>query len=154
MVTRKSAEKDAPSAEVEATAPDWSIVKDFIDVEAMVNNYGLNVISSAELFGDGATLMEKEQLINVPFKVLEWRMVKDKKTGREYVTVLAMANIGGVAAKIRFNDGSTGVKEQLEKVLAEYGQIVIECRNGLRRSDYTFTNDKGGTEAATTYYLA
>lgn len=153
MVARKNEEKQDPSTDVESAVPNWGEAENFIDVQAIADEFGIPTFAGSALFGDGADLMDKQKLVGVPFKILDWRIVLDDKTKREYVTVLAMANLEGRPYKVRFNDGSTGIMAQLKHVNETHGKCIIECRNGLRRSDYTFTNDKGGTEAATTFYL-
>jgi len=52
--------------------------------------------------------------------------------------------------RARFNDGGTGVCEQLRKVSDEMGIVGINVKDGLRRSDYV----KDGVGDATTYYLS
>lgn len=149
MVARKAQETQEPT-EVEKAGPDWSKAQNFIDVESIANEHGLVVLSGSHIFGDGATLVEKDKLVGVPFKILEWHDVEDKETKRTYTTVLAMASRDGAVVKVRFNDGSreSGIRPQLQRVMEEYGPCIIECRMGLRKS--TYTNEHG---AGTTFYL-
>lgn len=159
MVTKASAkyEESEPaqsegSTTVAKSSINWGRVDNLADARQAIAEAGVALLSSSTLFGDGSEFIkEKDKLVGVPFLVLEWRFIMDEDTHREYVNVLVM---NGQGAKARFNDGSTGVYQQLKQVTDEMGVVAIECRGGLRKSDYTFTNDKGETSKAATYYLS
>ena len=150
MVAKKDAGSEAQGAEIERKI-DWGKVDNLADARLLLEqNYGA-VLSSQNVFGDGAEFIkEKDKLVGVPFLVLDWRENTDPATGNKYVNVLIMNATG---SKARFNDGSTGVYAQLKKVHEEYGVIGIECRFGLRKSEYTIEVD-GKPQKASTYYLA
>lgn len=151
MVTRKSEETPAPSDEIAPTVIEWGKITTPADARAALENAYGAVLESSALFGDGAEFIkDKDKLIGIPFMILEWHFVIDKETNREYVNVLVMNQVG---EKARFNDGSTGVRDQLKKVHEEYGIIGIFCKFGLRKSSY-MKEVNGKPEKATTYYLS
>lgn len=152
MVTKKSAEQDsAPSSEVETPAINWGAIDTMQEAHAALETAYGAVLSSSKLFGDGSEFIrDKEKLVGVPLMILDWRFIVDEETGREYVNVLVMNQQGN---KARFNDGSTGVYEQLKSVTDQYGVIGITCKFGLRKSEYTKEVD-GKKEKAVTYYLS
>lgn len=132
------------STEKPATAElDWKTVTNLQDARAAIGN----VVNVADVLGDGSTFFDdKNVFVGKPFLILDWRFIVDEKSGREYVNVLIM---GANGDKARFNDGSTGVYAQIKEIDAQFGKVGVECRNGLRRSDYV----KEGVGEATTYYL-
>lgn len=136
---------DKPAAtETEKAEFDWRTVTNLQDARAALGN----VVNVSDVLGDGSTFFDdKAVLVGKPFLILDWRFIVDQKSGREYVNVLIM---GANGDKVRFNDGSTGVYEQIKKIDAEFGKVGVEVRGGLRRSDYV----KEGIGEATTYYLS
>jgi hypothetical protein len=127
---------------------DWSKVTDLNEARALLGT----VVDASAVLGDGSEFIkDKNLLVGTPFLILEWRFNTDEATDREYVNVLIMNANGD---KARFNDGGSGVYEQLSRVTAEVGQVGIQVKNGLRRSDYTFTGSDGKPGKATTYYLS
>lgn len=162
MVTRasKNAEESAPiegestgetSKDVAVSGIEWGKVDNLADARALLESHYGAVLSSSNLFGDGAEFIkDKNVMVGVAFIILDFRFVVDPDTEREYVSVLVM---NGEGKKARFNDGSTGVYAQLKKVHEEYGVIGITCKNGLRKSDYAVEID-GKKEKAVTYYLS
>jgi hypothetical protein len=159
MVTKASSKSEETnegngqtSAGVSKPAIQWGQIDNLADARNALTNAGVAIIASGVLFGDGSEfIQDKSRLVGVPFLVLDWRFIIDEDTKREYVNVLVMNGQGG---KARFNDGSTGVYQQLKHVTEETGVVAIECRLGLRKSEYTFTNDKNETSKAVTYYLS
>lgn len=139
MVSKREESKGAVEAAI-----NWADITDLNAARAVLGN----VINASDILGDGAEFIEdKNVLVKVPFLILDWKFITDEKSGREYVNVLIMGVDG---TKGRFNDGSTGVYAQLKQVSEQVGKVGIECKHGLRRSDYT----KEGVGEATTYYLA
>lgn len=140
MATKKS------DATAEIAVTDWTTVRTWDDAMAMSSQ----VVAASEVFGDGAQLVKKEDIVGKgDFLILEWREVLDKATLNEYVSVLAM-NRGN--EKFRFNDGSTGIAKQLR----EFGQLAPGQTVYVREmtvSEYT-TEINGKQIQAKTYYLA
>lgn len=134
----------APTAAAEI---DWSKITDLAEARAALGT----VVSASEVLGDGSEFItDKNLLVKSPFLILDWRFVIDEETKREYVNVLIMGTNG---EKARFNDGGEGVYKQLKRVSEESGKVGIQCKSGLRRSDYT-TEVNGKSQKATTYYLS
>lgn len=167
MVTRasKNAEESTPeetpapeagstqekTGEVATQGIAWGQVDNLADARRLLESHYGAVLSTANLFGDGAEFIkDKNLLVGTPMMILDFRFVMDPETEREYVSVLVM---NGNGEKARFNDGSTGVYAQLKKVHEEYGVIGITCKNGLRKSDYAI-DINGKKEKAVTYYLS
>lgn len=140
---------EEPRADI-VVKTDWGTVNSWADVLAMFPE-GLD--TSTEVFGDGSELIEdKSLLIDKPFAVLEFRVVTDKDTLRDYVNVLVMLRDGN--HKVRFNDGSTGVMAQCleyERRTGRNGGIL--CAKGLRVSEYVKDMPDGTKQPAKTYYF-
>lgn len=150
MVTKKSAESEPVSAEI-APAIEWGKIDNPADARRALEAAHGAVLSASTVFGDGSEFIkDKDRMVGVPFIVCDWHFNVDPSTDREYVNVLVMNANGD---KARFNDGSTGVYAQLKKVSEEFGVIGIECKFGLRKSEYEVEID-GKKQKATTYYLA
>ncbi len=94
---------------------------------------------------------DKADLIGVPFVIamLRW----NDTTDGVFVSVMAFKEDG---TKIVFNDGGTGVYQQLQTYVAKHKRDTgIMCPKGLRKSDYMYTDKQTGKERpATTYYIA
>lgn len=144
MVSKSQAAEPSKDA---VPAIDWSKISDLQEARRVLGN----VAKASDVLGDGSEfLSDKNVLVGVPFLVLDWHFIVDEKTNNEYVNVLIMGVDG---SKARFNDGGTGVHDQLKKVSEEIGKIGIDVKNGLRRSDYE-TEVNGKTQKATTYYFS
>lgn len=142
----KSAPKDA-TKDVETPGINWGQVDNLTDARAALGV----VVNISELLGDGSEFIkDKNLLVGSPFLILDWRFNEDA-AGREYVNVLVM---GASGQKARFNDGGTGIYEQIKAIQDECGKVGVEVKGGLRKSDYTFTDSNGKSSAATTFYLA
>ena len=131
--------------------------------EDALNAVGPNVLDSADEIGSGFKVLEdKDELLKIPFLILEWRFNPGKyindlgeKTDFVSITLVTKHN-----EKYILNDGSTGIAAQLRDLTdrtGSYGGLL--CRNGLRVSrDYEvrLPDGKGGekTILGTTYYLA
>ena|SRR5690242_14500122 len=117
------------------------------------------IVEAGHVLGDGFTLINnKGLLVDVPFLAMEWTF-RDGDFGRPYVSVRVVARMpGGAIGKYIFNDGSTGIADQLAKYTKKSGRMGgLMVRQGLRASDYEveLPDGKGGTvmSPATTYYL-
>jgi hypothetical protein len=117
---------------------------------------------TVEAFDGGSewTLIgDKADLVGVPFIIamLRWNDVKNKSgqpTGKQFVSVMAYTKDEG--KKIVFNDGSTGVAQQLSTYVAKHDRDTgILCDKGLRVSEYDYEDPETGiTTRAKTYYIA
>lgn len=107
-------------------------------------------------YGTGFQVADKNTLIGTPMVFLEWRY-----NSGDFGVFVSIAAVTEDGRKIIINDGSSGICKQLQLVTDERvakkhptpcaGLIV---RNGLTRSDYTYTDDKGHEIPAETFYLA
>lgn len=150
MVAKKSAESEPVSGEV-VPSIEWGKIDNPQDARRALEAAHGAVLSSSTVFGDGSEFIkEKDRLVNVPFLILDWHFNMDPATEREYVNVLVMNAAGD---KARFNDGSTGVYAQLKKVTEEFGVVGIECKFGLRKSEYE-VEINGKKQKASTFYIA
>lgn len=110
-------------------------------------------------YGSGFDILEnKDNLIGVPFVVLEWRFTDSQKYSQTFASMVVVDEKNN---KYIVNDGSTGICAQLQMVTQQridqgkaYPQAALICRKGLRRSDYTVEDSQGKELEASTYYLA
>lgn len=101
--------------------------------------------SEWELVGD------KDTLLNRAFIIARLRFTDNEKG--KFVSVCAYAAPDG--KKIVFNDGGTGIYQQLLAFVKKHNRTTgIRCSNGLRVSRYDYTDDEGVTRDAATYYIA
>ena len=133
---------------------------DFNSAVEIFQTAGVSV-ESFDDYGTGFKVTEKERLIGVPMVLVEWRF-NAGKYGENFVSVAAVTKHGD---KVIFNDGSTGIRAQLEMVTEQRigkshptPQAGLLVENGLTRSDYEvdLPNAKGEIvpTPASTFYLA
>lgn len=128
-------------------------VQNFADAFAILKAAGLEptVVNEFELIED------KKTLIDVPFIILSYKF-HPGDYGGEFVSVSAITDQN---KKIVFNDGSTGIRAQLQALSDKGIQTGIICMHGLRVSEYYYnadtkevSNDKAeGFAPASTFYL-
>lgn len=164
MVKQKGAEVEPVQEEMfgdlDAVATSF---ESFEDALAYFNaNEG--IVNIGDVAGDGYILTrDKEQLVNVPFVVIDWRDVVDDATARMYATIRLITSDG---RKYRINDGSTGIYQQLTEIRDRHGlSRGIAVAKGLFKSEYLVSNDEhnygqvvakdysGKKGPAATYYL-
>jgi hypothetical protein len=103
----------------------------------------------AEFFGSGWDLIDKSKLIDTPFVIVGFRY-NDGNFG----TFVSVQVIDKDNRHLVFNDGSTGVCQQIIDADHQGLKLPLRVKGGLRVSEYTFHDPKTGTEIpATTYYL-
>jgi hypothetical protein len=117
-------------------------------------------VESIDAYGDGAQMAEKANLIGVPMLLTSWSFA-ESDYDKESVFVIVKA-ITDQDVKVIFVDGSTGIRAQLWNITEERSANGVEgdaaysgliCPRGLRVSEYTYTDDKGKSIPASTYYL-
>jgi hypothetical protein len=100
-------------------------------------------------------VVDKSELIGEPFIIADIRFNNTKADGRgrNYVSVMCFLPNG---RKIVFNDGGTGVKQQLTDYVAKHNRTSgIRCDRGLHVSEYEYVDPTTGeVEDAKTYYIA
>lgn len=149
--TRNEANKDVIGES------DLRAISSVDDAFALMDSFG--GVESFDDYGTGFEIIDdKDRLVGNPFVVVEWRFTKSKEYGGEFVSMAIVTKSG---EKLIVNDGSTGVCAQMRRVTDERvksgrraPQTGLMVSRGLRRSDYTYTDDKGNQIAAKTYYLA
>lgn len=111
--------------------------------------------AGASTFEDGGgTIVEKEDLEGVPFAI----MTADFHDGDHgtFVSLCCMLKHSGELVIV--NDGSTGIKAQVEEYLKEGGKIDPEhpfiVPGGTRVSRYTYEDKDGKEKPAETWYLS
>lgn len=148
MAARKDVEKQFPTISTEALAE----VQSFEDAVNLAQNvYGQeNVVVASDVLGDGFKMLEnKDTLIGVPFFAVAWNFTMGDHG--EYVAVKLITQDN---QKLIVTDGSSGIYQMLAHYSKQTGRKGgLFCRKGLRRSDYTFTDETGKEKAARTYYL-
>jgi hypothetical protein len=121
---------------------------------AMVADTFGEIKDASEELGDGFSLVEdKSTLVGKPMILMEWAF-RDGDFGT-FVSVRAMVKEpNGAPRKVIFNDGSTGIAEDLAdwsiKNNGRMGGMVVH--KGLRVSEYVKEID-GKRTPAKTYYL-
>ena len=119
------------------------------DAYAAFTAAGIEVLDAGDLLGDEfGDVVKKEQLVGVPFLVVDVKFHNDGEFG-PFAAILCLGNDG---KRFVFTDGSTGVYRQLVELAERFDDrplAGIACRKGLRASEY----EKDGRKAVT-YYLA
>lgn len=119
---------------------------------------GDNVSNAADL-GSGFAVLDKNgkrRLVDVPLLFLFWHFSEGVGDKGEKVSahVVQFNQQSQIVGKWIINDGSTGIYEQLKEFTERTGeQQGLFAPRGLRASDYTFTNDNGQEQDATTFYI-
>lgn len=131
-------------------------ISSYADALAKFEAAGVSM-ESIEDYGTGFHVVPKSALVGKPMLLVEWRFNPSELNENGFVSVMAVCTDG---AKVIFNDGSTGILEQLLMVTAqrvESGaptpQAGLGAPNGLTKSDYTYTDEKGKKTPASTYYI-
>jgi hypothetical protein len=130
------------------------------DVNKLFAQYGVSADTIAN-YGTGFTVVKKDTLINKKLVILEWHFYPSDKGPGDMVTVHAFTNEGD---KVIFNDGSSGVREQLRRVMNTRMKNGVDeataCRalyvnGGLKSRTYDWTDpDTGEISKATTFDLS
>jgi hypothetical protein len=156
-VARRSAlDEIVPEVMGGASAFDESALRSLDSFEsalAMVQEAHGEVVDASDTLGDGFALIDnKDELVGLPMVLMEWAF-RDGDFGRAYVSVRAVAKTRTGMLKVIFNDGGTGIAEQLARVTKDTGKTGgMVVGKGLRRSDYDVEID-GRQSSASTYYL-
>lgn len=125
-------------------------IKSFDDAVNVLANAGVAVVDVTE-YGTGFEVTPKVELLNVPFVILDAKVVPGEKsdTGKPFLVVFALTNTN---KKCILTDGSTGMYAQSEKIGVS-NLIGTVHKKGLTASEYDYVNDKGEHSPAKTYYF-
>lgn len=160
MVSRNS-EKSVSKQSNKNTLPDFQTLQEAVSYF----NANEGVVDIADFLGDGFTLIrDKEQLVNIPFLILDWNWINDPATARTYASVRVITSDN---RRLRFNDGSTGIARQLENLETQGIKTGVRVSGGIAKSEYLIDretrkvvtqdyaeNNDIVTERAVTYFLA
>ncbi len=116
-------------------------------MEMAASTFG-GVIDASEVFGDGFVLANKDDLIGIPFVILNYTFHKGD-FGDDFVVCRAVT---AADQKVVITDGSTGIREQLRSFNGQNGGIF--AKRGLTKSEYVYKDDKGKDVPAATFYIA
>jgi hypothetical protein len=136
-------------------------------VEYAAENYGEII----EIQGSPWEVVDKAQLVGVPFMIADVRAYFSDKFARDVVAVMLMTENALPDTRGNhyvINDGSTGIFEQITQMIRSTGRKVgISCSGGLRVSNYEYQetdldgepmlDSKGKPKPAiqaSTYYIA
>lgn len=117
----------------------------------LAETYGIDsVVTASTVLGDGFAMLEdKSSLIGQTMVFVNWSFHMGDHGEFVVARVVTMDN-----RKLIITDGSTGIHAQLQAYSANSGKYAgLVVKAGLRRSDYTYTDDKGQDKKATTFYL-
>ena len=143
-------------------------ISTFVDAAELMKAAGIPVESITD-YGTGFKLVtDNATLVGVGLLILQWKFNEGKFGEAGFVSVEAVTKHN---EKVIFNDGSTGIRDQLRTVTAQrqakdhsHPQAGLVVEGGLTASEYFF-NDKSGEisrvpmtgddwKPAKTYYLA
>lgn len=132
-------------------------ITDWDSAVAIMEAAGVEIESFSD-YGSGFTVENKKRLVGVPFFIAEWRFNVSDLNDDGFVSASVLTKAG---EKWIINDGSSGIRAQLQSVTrARIARKNLTPQNGLlvpgglTRSDYDYTDEKGKTIPATTYYLS
>lgn len=119
--------------------------------------------------GSAYQVIEKEQLLDIPFAIVDVRIWSSDKFGRDAMSVMIMTKdplltgrtdpVTGEREERQLfviNDGSTGIFEQVKGTISRTGRKGgFICPGGLRKSEYVYHDPFGNDpdKQATTYYI-
>ena len=113
----------------------------------------------------GVDLVQKAEMVNVPFLITGVKFTHNPNSNIGYVFVEFETSPGG--ERRMFNDSSTGVRQQLEEFagvkgwagakgtieLDKWYDTRVLCPKGLRVSEYDTKDERGRDTRGRTFYL-
>lgn len=112
---------------------------------------GAGMLVGRDIIGDGFGVIDKRDLVNRKCVILDVNFY-----GGKWGDAVALKGVRDDGTKFVINDGSTGIRDQMKALVnrldGKFHPFTLE--NGLRESEYTYTDDKGNETPAITYYLA
>jgi hypothetical protein len=128
-------------------------MENFADAIKALQALGGEVINS-DILGDGFSLLkEKEKLVGVPLMFVTWNF--SQGDFGEMVSARVIAEFpNNNYVKYVINDGSTGMYQQLRDATDRHPDVrMLFAKRGLRKSDFTYVDEKGTKKPATTFYI-
>lgn len=143
--------------EVAVRSDEYATFDEFL--AAVEHEFGVKVTDSA--IYSGGEVVEKSELVGVPFVVMDWETHQSTTQTRldednmirpaEFAVVKVRTQRGPVI----FTDGGTGILPVLEGHLEATGSKAgLLSKRGLRASEYVKKLDNGTTTDAVTYYFS
>lgn len=139
------------------TEADMRAIHSFEDALKLVTDTVGDILDATDEIGSGfAQLDNKDRLVDTTFIILSFSIndgdFRDAEGFQQkFVSLRVVAQTG---EKYWFTDGSTGISRQLRDYVEMGGRKAgLLVKNGLRKSEYTFTDANGNEQPAKTYYL-
>lgn len=111
-----------------------------------------DVLTADSELGDGfAMIKNKDSLVGVPCLFMSWSF----NTGEYADEFVAARIVTEDGRKVVIIDGGTGIRQQLREFTDSHGgrQGGLLSRRGLRKSEYTYTDENGKEKDAETFYI-
>lgn len=126
-------------------------IESFDDIKTVAGIAG-SITSIGEVLGTGFSVLDdKMRLVGIQFIVVKFSVHKSEKNGGEFSTLHVVTD---TKEKWIVNDGSTGIHEQMKELKEKMGAVCpLLVPRGLRVSEYDYTDGKGNTSRAATFYL-
>lgn len=113
----------------------------FDEAISFLQSKGYEVGEAADLLGDGFAAIEKKDLMNIPFIIVD-AVVTDSKDymGSQFAVVRAVT---ATNKRVRFSDGSVGIKDSILQLESKRkgGARGVVVPQGLTASEYKFCPD-------------
>lgn len=134
---------------------DLASISTIEDALALLASQGIAATDITDL-GDGFSVMDKAEFINVPLVILDYKIANSKEYTDEKGDPLPFAIVRLVTSdgrKAIITDGSSGIARQVKDFHTRgvFGGIMV--RKGLAVSKYDYVDEKGKRTPATTYYF-
>lgn len=146
---------------------------DEFDVVAALKLAGIEVseiLDAGQEVGDGWVIGDKEDFINVPFIIVDYRFATSDKYKRDgeplgfvvlKIITREFQDTAGETGKYVLTDGSVGIYKQMGEWVTKKGVDLnaekvpaLVCRQGLTVSRYVYKDEDKGTETdAATFYI-
>lgn len=158
----KSVTKSSTS-ELTNEQPERSVATPEVDLrqltsfDQVIAQYGVeHVLDISSELGDGFALLDskdKAKLEGIPFFIVQQSSSNGTFGSYSILRIITADN-----RKLVLIDGSSGIHAQMEELRARFGEEALTkpmlCRNGLRVSEYDYTDESTGeVRPAKTYYL-
>jgi hypothetical protein len=148
---------------------DRAAINTLEDLERYIQEHGVEVRDSSVVLNNGAAVISKEKLQDVPFYILGWKYAQSKRFGQHFTIVEGMVKEKGRrihdvgdGQKFVFTDGGHGIHGGLLDLYSREGQTTIIACSGLTPSDYErkdpetgepVLNPDGSTAMGRTWYI-
>lgn len=101
----------------------------------------LEIADSRVVLSDGSQVVQKAQLENRPFFILDWKFVKSKDHGSHFSVVTGIVMDGtihdvGDGQRFVFTDGGMGIHDELAQLYLNVGSTIPIACKGLTPSRY------------------